>query len=217
MSELRRVRRLEAGDAHAHRVEPAEAVLDGAVLARRRPCPAGRRARARLCSAISIVASSAMRSARLAVRARAVCLVAQPEPSVGRMVAEVDLRARGDARGAGEILHGVGRYANRGLRVRDRCATSSTRLPNGSSANTRATPGRSASRRVGQPAASSRATSAASAWASRRRRAGCAFVAGAKGSLTPTWSCCCPQANQQPPRASSAAGFSSSGRPSRPP
>ena len=34
VGELGRVRRLEAGDAHAHRVEAAEAVLDGAVLAR---------------------------------------------------------------------------------------------------------------------------------------------------------------------------------------
>ena len=34
VGELRRVRRLEAGDPHAHGVEPAEAVLDGSVLAR---------------------------------------------------------------------------------------------------------------------------------------------------------------------------------------
>ena len=102
--ELGRARGLEAGDAHAHRVEAAERVLDGAVLARgvhalqhdEQCAPVlGHQHRGELRHALE--ALRRLRARRL--------LVAEAELGVGRVVVEVDLGAWLDARGVGEILH----------------------------------------------------------------------------------------------------------------
>ncbi len=177
---------------------------------------------ARLCSAISIVASSAMRSARLAVCAAAASLVAQAELGVGLMRGEVDL-------GAGETR--VARARSCIARtIRDRAGLPPRRAARRHAARAAHELDAVAERVVDEGPLDAREPDIGRRRGARRvepreqrgqrarRRArssaGWAFVAGANGSATPTCSWRAPQANQQPPRPASAAGFASSGSPS---
>ena len=104
--------------------------------------------------------------------------------------------------------------ANRCSRTATR-ATSSIRLPQGSSTKNRAPPGISAgsAQPTSMPCSSSLAARRSSAVRDETRSAGCAFAAGTKRSATPTWSCGSPTLNQTPPRVASSGGFSSSSSP----
>ena len=86
-------------------------------------------------------------------------------------------------------------------------ASSSSRFPHGSSTKKRVTPGVSdgSAQRTSTSWASNQPASSPSSATGLTRSAGCAFVAGAKGSATPTWSSCGPTRNQTPPRAASVA------------
>ena len=131
----------------------------------------------RLCSAMSIVASSAMRSARLAVRARAVFSSRRPSLRVGRMRRRGRPWSRGRCASRGRDPASRGRYATalgerdaaRRARRGSRTDRRRTRAP--ARAGRRRAASRNRPRRAGEQAP--RAPSA-----SRTAQAGCALVAG---------------------------------------
>ena len=183
--ELGRVRRPEARDAHAHRVEHPKAVLDGAVLACGVHALQNDEDRARVAGG-ELVASSVMRSARFAVCARAVA--SSPSPSL----------ASGLCSARSTFEPGRCAWRWRDPASRGRYATRSALSPLGERHQLDAIAERVVDEsphdawQVGiapraEAQASSRSTSAPRA-GPRTRRAGWAFVAGANRSATPTCS-----------------------------